>query len=64
LKTREEVKTELLAEKIPGCSEKIDENPSVHFLHTFEWVIESLVDARLRISQLEEYEWMYKELCK
>jgi hypothetical protein len=53
-KVREQIRQDLLKEKIPGCSGKFDEEMGKHIVHMVEWLIESLVDARVKLALLGE----------
>ena len=48
MKTRREYEEELMREPIPGCT-GADEDTAIHVVHMTEWLIKSLIDARMKL---------------
>lgn len=52
IKTRMDYEVELMAEKIPGC-QGVYEDIGPHLIHVSKWLIDNLIDARIKIDELE-----------
>lgn len=54
IKTRMDYEVELMAEKIPGC-QGVYEDIGPHLIHVSKWLINNLIDARIKIDELTDH---------